>query len=78
MRDAVYSVAYALHDLQVSKCGKGLTGLCPAMMHIDGETLSAYLSNVSFKGNFSSTLFSKNCYLFKTKNYIYWHFTSIN
>ncbi|XP_033223425.1 metabotropic glutamate receptor 8-like [Belonocnema kinseyi] len=49
VRDAVYSVAYALHDLQVEKCGSGFNGLCPDMMHIDGETLSEYLSKVSFK-----------------------------
>ncbi|XP_046477673.1 metabotropic glutamate receptor 6 isoform X1 [Neodiprion pinetum] len=48
VRDAVYAVAYALHDLHQVRCGKNYTGICDDMRHIDGETISAYLSNVSF------------------------------
>lgn len=50
VRDAVYSVAYALHDMHIENCGKNFKGLCSA--HIDGETLLSYLTNVSFKGTF--------------------------
>ncbi|XP_023290686.1 metabotropic glutamate receptor 3 [Orussus abietinus] len=49
VRDAVYAVAQALHDLHVEKCGNGAQGICPAIRHIDGETLSRFLSNVTFK-----------------------------
>nr|CAD7401918.1 unnamed protein product [Timema cristinae] len=48
VRDAVYSVAHALHDLQVYLCGAGKPGVCDSMKHIDGETLHGYLHNVSF------------------------------
>ncbi|XP_048505031.1 metabotropic glutamate receptor 6-like isoform X2 [Athalia rosae] len=48
VRDAVYAVAYALHDLHRVKCGENFTGICHEMNHIDGDTISAYLSNVSF------------------------------
>nr|CAD7204939.1 unnamed protein product [Timema douglasi] len=48
VRDAVYSVAHALHDLQVYLCGAGKSGVCDRMKHIDGETLHGYLHNVSF------------------------------
>nr|CAD7443783.1 unnamed protein product [Timema bartmani] len=48
VRDAVYSVAHALHDLQVYLCGAGKPGVCDRMKHIDGETLHGYLHNVSF------------------------------
>nr|CAD7426273.1 unnamed protein product [Timema monikensis] len=50
VRDAVYSVAHALHDLQVYLCGAGKPGVCDSMKHIDGETLHGYLHNVSFNG----------------------------
>ncbi|CAG2063765.1 unnamed protein product, partial [Timema podura] len=50
VRDAVYSVAHALHDLQVDLCGAGKSGVCDRMKHIDGETLHGYLHNVSFNG----------------------------
>ncbi|XP_043461432.1 metabotropic glutamate receptor 8-like isoform X2 [Leptopilina heterotoma] len=53
VRDAVYSVAYALHDLHIKECGKNFKGLCS--QHIDGETLLTYLSNVSFKDEAGNT-----------------------
>ncbi|CAG5104224.1 Similar to Grm4: Metabotropic glutamate receptor 4 (Mus musculus) [Cotesia congregata] len=49
VRDAVYAVAHALHNLQVEACGKNFIGICDRMRHIDGETLSKYLSTVTFK-----------------------------
>ena len=52
VRDAVYSVAYALHDLQIEKCGKHFYGMCDELKHIDGATLCKYLENVTFKGDF--------------------------
>ncbi|XP_057342026.1 metabotropic glutamate receptor 3-like isoform X2 [Microplitis mediator] len=49
VRDAVYAVAHALHNLQVDICGKNFVGICNSMRHIDGETLSKYLNTVTFK-----------------------------
>ncbi|XP_068084328.1 metabotropic glutamate receptor 3 [Anabrus simplex] len=48
VRDAVYSVAYALHNLQQAKCGPEPAGYCKEMEHIDGDDLRVYLSNVTF------------------------------
>ncbi|KAJ9573800.1 hypothetical protein L9F63_008837, partial [Diploptera punctata] len=48
VRDAIYAVAHALHDLQRDVCGDNYNGVCPGMKHIDGETLKSYLGNVSF------------------------------
>lgn len=50
VRDAVYAVAYALHDLFVERCGREHQGMCEALQHIDGTILAKYLANVSFKG----------------------------
>lgn len=50
VRDAVYAVAHALHNLQVDICGRNFVGICNSMRHIDGETLSKYLNTVTFKG----------------------------
>ncbi|KAK2583346.1 hypothetical protein KPH14_009344 [Odynerus spinipes] len=49
VRDAVYSVAHALNNIQKEKCGEGFVGICPEMKHIDGTILSQFLANVSFK-----------------------------
>ncbi|XP_014203479.1 metabotropic glutamate receptor 6-like [Copidosoma floridanum] len=49
VRDAVYAVANALHNLYVDRCGRGHRGMCQAMRHIDGSTLIGYLANVTFK-----------------------------
>ncbi|KAK0093640.1 hypothetical protein PV326_013034 [Microctonus aethiopoides] len=48
VRDAVYAVAHALHNLQVDLCGKNYIGMCKTMKHIDGEILSKYLNSVTF------------------------------
>lgn len=50
VRDAVYAVAQALHNLQAHLCGPGITGVCRAMEHIDGDVLRTYLANVTFNG----------------------------
>jgi hypothetical protein len=50
VRDAVYAVAQALHNLQIKLCGPGATGVCEEMQHIDGELLRTYLANVTFNG----------------------------
>ncbi|KAJ4442843.1 hypothetical protein ANN_04436 [Periplaneta americana] len=47
VRDAVYAVAQALHNLQAQLC-PGVRGMCKAMRHIDGDQLRTYLSNVTF------------------------------
>ncbi|XP_011307133.1 metabotropic glutamate receptor 3 isoform X1 [Fopius arisanus] len=49
VRDAVYAIAHALHDMQVNVCGKNHVGMCDKMRHIDGDTLSLYLNAVTFK-----------------------------
>ncbi|XP_058793488.1 metabotropic glutamate receptor 7-like isoform X2 [Phymastichus coffea] len=49
VRDAVYAVAYALHDLFVERCGHEYQGMCETLGHIDGAILTNYLANVSFK-----------------------------
>ncbi|XP_023724133.1 metabotropic glutamate receptor 3 isoform X2 [Cryptotermes secundus] len=48
VRDAVYAVAQALHNLQASLCGPGFTGVCEDMRHIDSDLLRTYLANVTF------------------------------
>jgi phage major head subunit gpT-like protein len=50
VRDAVYAVAQALHNLHAQLCGPGITGVCKAMEHIDGDVLRTYLANVTFNG----------------------------
>jgi hypothetical protein len=50
VRDAVYAVAQALHNLQATQCGPGATGVCEKMRHIDGDLLRTYLANVTFNG----------------------------
>jgi hypothetical protein len=50
VRDAVYAIAHALHDMFTNKCGKTYRGMCKDTKHIDGETLIQYIANVSFKG----------------------------
>ncbi|KAL2735883.1 metabotropic glutamate receptor 4 isoform X1 [Vespula squamosa] len=49
VRDAIYSMAHALHDMQKEKCGEGYNGICSEMKHIDGIDLTKYLQNVTFK-----------------------------
>jgi len=50
VRDAVYAVAKALHNLHAQLCGPDFTGVCKAMEHIDGDILRTYLANVTFNG----------------------------
>ncbi|XP_017764397.1 PREDICTED: metabotropic glutamate receptor 6-like [Eufriesea mexicana] len=49
VRDAVYAVAYALHDMQRDLCGQGNAGLCEAMLPLDEDAFVRYLAEVSFK-----------------------------
>ncbi|KOC68808.1 Metabotropic glutamate receptor [Habropoda laboriosa] len=51
VRDAVYAVAHALHNLQTDLCGKGEVGVCEAMLRLlnEEEAFSRYLAEVSFK-----------------------------
>ncbi|XP_041461198.1 metabotropic glutamate receptor 1-like [Lytechinus variegatus] len=48
--NAIYTVAYGLHNLQQRICGVGTVGLCPDMQPIDGRELLDALFNVSFVG----------------------------
>ncbi|XP_071451567.1 metabotropic glutamate receptor 3-like [Hetaerina americana] len=48
VRDAVYSIAVALHNMFVDRCGTDYFGLCDEMRHIEGEELREYIRNVSF------------------------------
>lgn len=49
VRDAVYAVAYALHDMQRNVCGENWRGLCDKM-RLPNEDIFQYLTKVSFKG----------------------------
>ncbi|XP_075213701.1 metabotropic glutamate receptor 4-like [Lycorma delicatula] len=52
VRDAVYSVAQALHNMRKDYC-PNVTGLCYRMKHIDGNMLKKYISDVNFNVNSS-------------------------
>lgn len=47
--DAVYSMAYALHNMHKDLC-PGYIGLCPRMSTIDGKELLSYIRAVNFNG----------------------------
>lgn len=47
--DAVYSMAYALHNMHRDLC-PGYIGLCPRMSTIDGKELLGYIRAVNFNG----------------------------
>lgn len=47
--DAVYSMAYALHNMHKDLC-PGYIGLCPRMSTIDGKELLTYIRAVNFNG----------------------------
>lgn len=55
VRDAVHAVAQALHNLQASLCGPGVTGMCEDMQHIDSDLLLKYLANVTFNGEYTDS-----------------------
>ncbi|NWZ94299.1 GRM8 protein, partial [Nesospiza acunhae] len=48
--DAVYSMAYALHNMHKDLC-PGYIGLCPRMSTTDGKELLSYIRAVNFNGN---------------------------
>ncbi|XP_049997605.1 metabotropic glutamate receptor 8 isoform X3 [Alexandromys fortis] len=48
--DAVYSMAYALHNMHKELC-PGYIGLCPRMGTIDGKELLGYIRAVNFNGS---------------------------
>ncbi|KFO91415.1 Metabotropic glutamate receptor 8, partial [Buceros rhinoceros silvestris] len=48
--DAVYSMAYALHNMHKDLC-PGYIGLCPRMNTIDGKELLGYIRAVNFNGS---------------------------
>ncbi|XP_064145824.1 metabotropic glutamate receptor 8 isoform X2 [Loxodonta africana] len=48
--DAVYSMAYALHNLHKDLC-PGYVGLCPRMSTVDGKELLGYIRAVNFNGS---------------------------
>ncbi|KAG8240867.1 hypothetical protein J6590_100285, partial [Homalodisca vitripennis] len=48
VRDAVYAVATALHNMHQDKCG-GTPGVCENMNHIENSEVVKYLTNVTFK-----------------------------
>lgn len=47
--DAVYSMAYALHNMHKDLC-PGYIGLCPRMSTTDGKELLSYIRAVNFNG----------------------------
>ncbi|XP_044245490.1 metabotropic glutamate receptor 8 isoform X2 [Ursus arctos] len=48
--DAVYSMAYALHNMHKDLCA-GYIGLCPRMSAADGKELLGYIRAVNFNGS---------------------------
>ncbi|XP_064431672.1 metabotropic glutamate receptor 8 isoform X2 [Mirounga angustirostris] len=48
--DAVYSMAYALHNMHKDLC-PGYIGLCPRMSALDGKELLGYIRAVNFNGS---------------------------
>ncbi|XP_060633751.1 metabotropic glutamate receptor 8 isoform X4 [Anolis sagrei] len=48
--DAVYSMAYALHNMHKDLCS-GYIGLCPRMATVDGKELLTYIRAVNFNGS---------------------------
>ncbi|XP_073754710.1 metabotropic glutamate receptor 8 isoform X1 [Callorhinus ursinus] len=48
--DAVYSMAYALHNMHKDLC-PGYIGLCPRMSAVDGKELLGYIRAVNFNGS---------------------------
>ncbi|XP_036102414.1 metabotropic glutamate receptor 8 isoform X4 [Molossus molossus] len=48
--DAVYSMAYALHNMHKDLC-PGYIGLCPRMSTVDGKELLGYIRAVNFNGS---------------------------
>ncbi|KAB0393473.1 hypothetical protein E2I00_000177 [Balaenoptera physalus] len=48
--DAVYSMAYALHNMHKDLC-PAYVGLCPRMSTIDGKELLGYIRAVNFNGS---------------------------
>ncbi|XP_042326746.1 metabotropic glutamate receptor 8 isoform X1 [Sceloporus undulatus] len=48
--DAVYSMAYALHNMHKELC-PGYIGLCPRMTTVDGKELLGYIRAVNFNGS---------------------------
>lgn len=55
--DAVYSMAYALHNMHKDLC-PGYIGLCPRMNTIDGKELLSYIRAVNFNGKLYIHFFS--------------------
>ncbi|PSN47267.1 Metabotropic glutamate receptor 8 [Blattella germanica] len=48
VRDAVYAIAHALHNMQEDLCDNK-PGMCKNLTHIDGDMLKEYLQKVSFQ-----------------------------
>ncbi|KAM6137459.1 LOW QUALITY PROTEIN: metabotropic glutamate receptor 8 [Pterocles gutturalis] len=58
--DAVYSMAYALHNMHKDLC-PGYIGLCPRMSTIDGKELLSYIRAVNFNGSAGTpVIFNEN------------------
>lgn len=57
--DAVYSMAYALHNMHKDLC-PGYIGLCPRMSAIDGKELLGYIRAVNFNGKSQLSCLSLN------------------
>lgn len=60
VRDAVYAVAYALHNMQKDLCNGTEIELCDEMKHIENKNLIQYLQDVHFKGKPHLTSFGFN------------------
>lgn len=56
--DAVYSMAYALHNMHKDLC-PGYIGLCPRMSTTDGKELLSYIRAVNFNGKLRVLIFTR-------------------
>lgn len=56
--DAVYSMAYALHNMHKDLC-PGYIGLCPRMSTTDGKELLSYIRAVNFNGKLCVLIFTR-------------------
>lgn len=50
VRDAVYAVAHALHELRIETCGENTIGICEGMHHLNETKFIELLRGVTFNG----------------------------
>lgn len=56
---SIWTMAYGLHNMQQDLC-PNVTGLCPAMLPVDGSLFLQYLMNVTFEWGNETVKFDEN------------------